>query len=147
MEDLLRFIPFVLYGLYLLFGKSKKNKQTPQSTSQPSKSSTSSSSTPTLQDILRELSGQEAPAPVAESKPKAQKQLTLAQEREKIEIIDHQYDFRPEYEHHSSKHTVTKEPLKGITLLRVEEEEEKEIEPFDLYQAVVAQTILNRPEY
>ena len=155
MEDLFKFIPIALWIIYKLVGGGKKKERKPNSRPKPAKRNTPEKSTPSLDDILRELSGEKTTNKTETSVPPAQPVYeTLAQqrEREKIEIEDHQYDFRPEYEHHADvgeSLTELREDIResqGLGTKGLEESTEDEV-GFDLKQAIIAQTILARPEY
>lgn len=150
MEDLLKFIPIALFLAYKLFGSSKKKEQKPNSRPKPTKRNTPSQSTPSLEDILRELSGEKSPVKKEIPVPEPVRE-TLAQERkrEQIEIGDHQYDVRPEYEHHAD---VGSDMSKVRSKIRksqgmIEEEQNVSSADFNLKQAIIAQVILTRPEY
>ncbi|MDA8886035.1 hypothetical protein OAD66_05040 [Bacteroidia bacterium] len=150
MEDLFKFIPIALWILYKIFGSSKAKEQKPKRRTNPQPKP--AQSTPSLEDILKELSGESSkeqrpiPAPVAKATKMERQSLAEERKRESINLVDHQYDFRPEYEHHAdtgeSLQTIRKEieEVKGITL-------EEEVDNFDLRKAIIAQTILTRPEY
>jgi hypothetical protein len=94
-----------------------------------------------LDDILREFTGE---SPRQEEQPKPA--VVKSQKAEKVELEDDQYDFRPEYEHHAD----TGPSLQKIRLEITKEqglEEHDDADNFDLRQAIIAQTILTRPEY
>jgi hypothetical protein len=140
MEDFLKFIPFILYGLYKLYS-SKESKPTPKSNPKRVKRNAPVPSTPSLEEILKKLTG-EAPTPntpvdVPREKVKANK---------KIEIVDHQYDFRPEYEHRAETGPSLDKIRKNLEV-SVPDEVDNEDVVFDVRQAIIAQTILNRPQY
>ncbi len=150
MEDLFKFIPVALWILYKIFGSSKSKEQKPKRRNNPQPKQ--AQPTTSLEDILKELSGESSkkqkpiPAPVAKATKMKRSSLAEERKRESIKLVDHQYDFRPEYEHHAdtgeSLQNIREgiEEVKGITL-------EEEVSNFDLRQAVIAQTILTRPEY
>ncbi len=153
MEDFIKFIPIVLYLAYRFFGGDKKKEQKPNSRPKPAKRKTPQKSTPSLEDILRELSGEKVPQREVAPEPEPVYE-TVAQQRkrERIEIEDHQYDFRPEYEHHADVDldlAEVREEISRAQGLKVESNEDTPTESgvFDLRQAIIAQTILNRPKY
>jgi hypothetical protein len=141
MDDFLKFLPIVLYLLYRAFAPSKKKEQKPKQ--RPMRPKNPPRQSPNLEDILRELTGEtkatepepefvEVPTPKSKSRS-----------REKLEFEDHQYDFRPEYEHHAD----TGKDLKEI---KQEIKEEKGISTpvaseVDLRQAIIYDAILNKP--
>ena len=150
-------IKFIIIGVILavrLYLRSKKTQENsngaPRQRNNPRKPV---ATTPSLEEILKELSGEtkqnhETPTPQQEYTRPASRQP----EREKIEIEDHQYDFRPEYEHHAdidgpSIQEIRKEISESQQLVATEVTEEKPELEFDIRQAIVAETILNRPEY
>jgi hypothetical protein len=150
MEELLKFIPIVLFLVYKLFGGSKKKEQKPNSRPKPTKRNVPSQSTPSLEEILRELSGEKPPSKQVVPSPESVRE-TLAQERkrEQLEIGDHPYDVRPEYEHRTDVDTDTSELRSTITKVQGLTEEEQNVTSaeFNLRQAVIAQVILARPDY
>ncbi len=139
MEDLLRFIPFILYGLYLLFGKRKEKKLTAQKTSQPVKRKTQPTSTPTLAEILQELRGEYHSQPVEEE--------PNVRSIENVEKEERQHDFAQENKVAEAKKASLKRAKKELETLLVEEEINDDDIDFDLRQAIIAQTILTRPTY
>ncbi|PCJ65224.1 MAG: hypothetical protein COA58_10205 [Bacteroidetes bacterium] len=149
MDDLGQYVKYIIIGLVLafrLFGRSKKKQQNtnqaPRQNKKPIKPLVTSSS---LDDILRELSGEpKRSAEVAVPEPVAKTENN--RERKKIDIVDHQYDFRPEYEHHSDTGPSIDTIREDIVEIQDVDEERGESD-FDLRQAIIAQTILTRPEY
>ena len=104
MEDIFKFLPIALWLLYKAFGSGKKKKQKPNQ--RPVEQKKQPKHSATLEDILKELSGDNTAKPEEPAVP----QLTVKEykqtkeykrEKKKIEIVDHQYDFMPEYEHHA----------------------------------------------
>lgn len=153
MEELIKFLPIALYVAYKLFGGGKKKKQKPNSRPKATKRKSSETTTPSIEDILRELKGEKPVAREVEQPIEEQpvyETLSQQRERKKLETKDHQYDFRPEYEHHADVkldlEEVRTEIAKAQGIQRIETKETQPIQ-FDLRQAIVAQTILNRPEY
>lgn len=139
MDDLIKFLPIVLYLIYRAFsagkGKEEKVKPRPIQQKKPTKQPSS------IEDILREL--REEIVPEEKPKPVVAKKKAPS----KIEIQDHQYDFRPEYEHHAKK-------SKSLAVIRTEIAEDQNNEPVlldadsvDLRQAVIYDAILNRPDF
>lgn len=151
MEDLIKFLPIALYIAYRLFGGGKKKEQKPNSRPKPAKRKPTQKSTPSLEDILRELSGEKAPQQKEAVPEPVVETLAQQRKRERIKIEDHQYDFRPEYEHHADVDldlSEVREQISRAQGLKVESAGElTESIEFDLRQAIIAQTILNRPEY
>jgi hypothetical protein len=139
MEDLLRFIPFILYGLYLLFGKRKEKKQTAQTTSQSVKRKT-----PTLAEILQDLRGEYQPELIEEETLIEQSNLEY---KDKLEKEERQYNSAREIKIPDSKKAILMKAKKESEELQVDEEINTEEIDFDLRQAIIAQTILTRPTY
>jgi hypothetical protein len=141
MDELLKFLPILLYVLYRLFSSGKKKQPTskPQKRKQERPKRTSTS-TPSIEDILRELSGEpkqkEEPKPV----PKPKQKRT----RKPIEIVDHSKDLRVDYNHDADTGP-------SLQVLRSEMNKEKGLDnekvevDFDLRQAIINEAILNRP--
>ncbi len=150
MEDLLKFIPIALFLAYKLFGGSKKKKQKPNSRPKSTKRNIPSQRTPSLEDILRQLSGEKNPVKKVVPVPEpVSENLAQERKREQIAIEDDQHDIRPEYEHHgdlgsgmSRMHTKIR-ASKDI----IEEEQNISSSDFNLRQAIIAEAILTRPEY
>lgn len=139
MEDLLRFIPFVLYGLYLMFGKRKEKKQTAQTTSHSVKRKT-----PTLAEILQDLRGEYQPEQIEEETLLEQ---SIHDPKDKLEKEERQHNFAKKNVVNDEKKTSLTKTIKELEELQVDEEINTEEIDFDLRQAIVAQTILTRPTY
>lgn len=140
MDELIKFLPIVLYLVYRAFsagkGKEEKPKPRPVQQKKPQKQPSS------IEDILRELRQE-----VLQEEPEYAPVVTKKQKPAKIKIEDHQYDFVPEYEHHGKKG-------KSLSKIRLEiaEDQNNVLVDFDtdninLRQAVIYDAILNRPEY
>lgn len=144
MEDLFKFIPIALWLLYKLVGSGKSKEQKPKQRKKPASRPQTTKKTPSLEEILRELSGEQKPKPSPQ--PASVQQKARINEKKKIDFVDHQYDFRPEYEHHAD----TGEDLADIKEeIRREKFEEEEVvqQEIDIRQAIIYDTILNRPSY
>jgi hypothetical protein len=147
MDEIGSYIKYIIIAgilAFRFFAGSKKKEQLPNKRPKSSKRKGTSTSSTSLEDILSELSGESRePEPVH-----SPKQRTV---RNKIEIEDHQYDFRPEYEHHADTDLdlseVQSEIRKSQGLGRIQLEEEYGEVDFDARQAIIAETILNRPQY
>ena len=141
MED---FIKYIAIGAFLLFRfilAGKKKQESANKTTSGNKNQNPQRSTPSLDDILREFTG-ESPRQEKQPKPVAVK----PKKWEKQEIEEDQYDVKHVNEHHED----TGRSLKKIRLEITKEqglEEPDDAENFDLRQAIIAQTILTRPEY
>jgi len=144
--EYLKYIVIIGFLAYRFLNSGKKTQESTKNRSKPFKRTPSSQKSGSLEDILKELSGE---LTMAEKKtpPKEEEYQSLAKERSnrKIEIEDHQYDFRPEYEHHADTGP-------SISSIRSEIKKEQSIEEegeidFDLREAILAETILNRPEF
>jgi hypothetical protein len=144
MEDFIKFIPIALYVIYKLIGRGKKKEQNGQKRSKPRKS-TSSPSTGSLEDILRELTGQE-PAPV-----RPEPQVKKVTSRKTIEVEDDTQDLRLEYEYNGDTKLnlaeEREETPKFQGLGRIQLEDDYEGVDFDLRQAIISEAILTRPQY
>jgi hypothetical protein len=148
MDEIGSYIKYIIIAVIIafrFFAGSKKKEQLPNKGSKSAKRSSTTKSTSSLEDILRELSGETSAKPVP--KPAAKVKPT----GNKIEIEDHQYDFRPEYEHHADTELdlteVRAEIRQSQGLGRIEIEKEYSEVEFDLRQAIISQTILTRPQY
>ncbi len=65
----------------------------------------------------------------------------------KIKIEDHQYDFRPEYEHHADTGKDIKQIRQEMSDNKLSKSKEVKGSGIDLKQAIIYDAILNRPEY
>jgi len=140
MEDFFKFIPIALWVLYKIFGGSKSNEQKakPKQKKRPN-----TTSTPSIEDILKELSGdftaEKKVKPVKAKKKKESK-------RKKIEIDDHQHDFRPEYEHHADTGPSLESIKEEMKVVELGDEPNGSPE-ISLRDAIIYDAILNRPKY
>lgn len=145
MEDLLKFIPLALYVIYKFFGESKKKEQKRNSTPKTNKRNNSEQTTPSLKDILQELVGDKT-----KTTPPVPKDLTyeeLHEERKRERQYDLQSIQNKNVEVPTPTH-YTKEKVAKLETLKVKLEEEAH-DPihFKLRDAIIAQTILKRPNY
>ena len=150
MEDLLKFLPIVLWLIYKFFGSGKKKEQKPKQ--RPVREKKQPKHSATLEEILRELSGENTAKPAEPEVPELTvKEYKASQddkrEKKKIELVDHQYDFMPEYEHHADTGPDMKEmrlELDSSKKAFVEDDYRVDI---NLRDAIVYETILNRPKF
>ena len=140
MEEYFKFIPVALWVLYKIFGGSKSKEQKPKQRTQRQSRPKSNPATPSIEDILRELSGG------TKKKEPSVKMAAPETQSKKIEIVDHQYDFRPEYEHHADTGPNLDQIKKEIKREKHIAEKTEPVE-IDLRKAVIYDAILNRPSY
>ncbi|MBT8326177.1 MAG: hypothetical protein KJP21_00555 [Bacteroidia bacterium] len=150
MEDFLKFLPIVLWLLYKAFGSGKKKEQKPKQ--RPVRQKKQPKHSATLEEILKELSGESTSKPVEPTVPEQSiKEYKAAKEEsrsnEKIELVDHQYDFMPEYEHHADTGPDLNEIREEIELEKLSYVEEDYRVDINLRDAIVYETILNRPKF
>ncbi|MCB9262362.1 MAG: hypothetical protein H6607_08315 [Flavobacteriales bacterium] len=129
--DIEKLLPLILIALYYLFGKksSDEKKKAPKPVAQK-RPTASSKPQKTLEDIIRELSGQPEEK---ESKPAERKKIKHTHEADiPMESLETKKYVRPRIESKSTR--------------RVMAEEAEEID-FDLQQAVINDAILNRPQH
>ena len=132
MDNFFELIPFIIGILYFVFGRGKKTKEKPRprrSTPQPTKN------TPSLEDILKELTGELSPEPSA-----AEPVREAVEEQIKEEEIVYQDPFVHDADTGPSLKEIREELLEAKHLEVQEQEKE-----FDLRQAVINEAILNRP--
>ena len=144
MDELLKFLPIVLYVLYRLFsgGKKKQPRPKPQKRKQDRPKRTTTS-TPSLEDILRELSGE--PAKKVEAQPEPRPKPKLKRTRRPIEIEDHSKEILVDYNHDADTGPDIKTIRQELDEERgIKKSESSDVE-FDLRQAIINDAILNRP--
>ncbi len=139
-----KFIPLILYIVYKIFGGGKKKEQKPKPRPVLQKKTEPKRPSP-IEELLRELSGEpEAKLkPVVETVPQKSKRA----KSNKIKIEDHQYDFRPEYEHHADTGKDIKQIRQEMSDNKLSKSKEVKGSGIDLKQAIIYDAILNRPEY
>jgi len=141
MEDYIKYIAIGAFLLFRFILAGKKKQESANKTTSGKKNQNPQRSIPSLDDVLREFTGEsprqeERPTPVTVKSQKAKK----------VEIEEDQYDVSNEYE---------KVGDSIPSLVRIQEDIAQEpalevhddAENFDLRQAIIAQTILTRPEY
>jgi hypothetical protein len=141
MEDYIKYIAIGAFLLFRFILAGKKKQESANKTTSGNKNQNPQRSTPSLDDILREFTGEsprqeEHPTPMT-VKPKKWK---------KQEIEEDQYDVK-----HVNEHLGDSIP----SVVQIQEdiaqeqrlEDYDDAENFDLRQAIIAQTILTRPEY
>ena len=148
MEDLLKFIPIVLWLLYKFAGSGKGKEVKPKQHKKREKSPTPVHTKSNLEDILRELAGEKKPEKEMQVHPEPVREARQGDRKQtkKIEIVDHQYDFRPEYEHHADVDLDLTAVRSDIARAQHIKQDEEEFD-FDLRSAIIAKTILERPQY
>ena len=136
--DNFELIAFVIGILYFLFGSSKKKKERPKPHHRAPKRT---ESTPSLEDILRELTGQQTlTKPQVEEQPVHELEKTQQAKPKPAEEVA----YTDPLVHHAR----TGKPISAI---RKEIRKEKGLEvetsttEFDLRQAVINDAILRRP--
>lgn len=147
MDEIGSYIKYIIIAVILafrFFAGSKKKEQLPNKRTKSAKRKGTDESRTSLEEILKELSGEPSksePVPVPKREPV----------RSKIELEDHQYDFRPEYEHHADVDLDLFEVQSDIResqgLGRIQLEEDYGEVDFDVRQAIIAEAILTRPQY
>ena len=150
MDEIGSYIKYIIIAVFLafrFFAGSKKKEELPNKRSKSSKRTSTTKSTSSLEDILRDLSGETARQPKLAPIAK-----TMSNSKgSKIDIEDHQYDFRPEYEHHADTKLdlaeVRAEIRESQGLGRIQVEEDYGEVDFDLRAAIIAEAILTRPQY
>lgn len=146
MDNFFELLPFIIGIAYFLFSGRKKKKDSPKRSYESPKTDTS---TPSIEDILRELTGekpsQKAIKPDIPAYEDVEREEMIWERKPtpkiKVEVDDTYVD---PYEHHS-------DTGKSLNLIREELEEEMNLTPkptvveFDLRQAIINDAILNRP--
>lgn len=149
MEDLLKFVPLALYVAYKLFGRSKKNEQKRISNPKSDKKNSTEQSPPSIKDILQELGGDKTTA--SAKRELTYEELHEERKRERTSTTQQQYEVQPKQEKNpdfSRTPNTAKEKKPRIETLKVKLEEESHGNfHFKLRDAIIAQTILKRPEY
>ena len=141
MEDYIKYIAIGAFLLFRFILAGKKKQESANKTTSGNKNQNPQRSTPSLDDILREFTG-ESPRQEKQPKPVAVK----PKKWKKQEIEEDQYDVK-----HVNEHLGDSIP----SVVQIQEdiaqeqrlEDYDDAENFDLRQAIIAQTILTRPEY
>lgn len=136
--DLGELIPIILLAAYYLFRPSKKDQQKQQ----PKRQRPQPSSTKSLEDIMRELMGEESKAETIVEEPTKEEEVTQKME-------DDYSEFMEENPYANYTGQVSDAKKKSIISDRVTLNEEHGIEKreieVDLRQAVIYDAILHRP--
>ncbi|MFY0644048.1 MAG: hypothetical protein JXR19_06245 [Bacteroidia bacterium] len=131
MDNFFELLPFIIGILYFVFGRGKKTKETSKPRKrqpQPTKN------TPSLEDILKELTGESSQPTPKEVVPEVVLEPIEPEEPVYEDTIVHDADTGP-----------------SIDEIRKKLQEEKKLEvqdrvmDFDLRQAIINETVLNRP--
>jgi hypothetical protein len=141
MEDYIKYIAIGAFLLFRFILAGKKKQESANKTTSGKKNQNPQRSTSSLDDILKEFTGEpprqeEHPTPVT-VKPKKWK---------KQEIEEDQYDVKRLNEHLGDS-------IPSVVQIQEDIAQEQRLEDyddaenFDLRQAIIAQTILTRPEY
>ncbi|MBR9861433.1 hypothetical protein GYB22_11955 [bacterium] len=139
--DISEYIWIIGAVLYFLFSRGKRKEESPNAPKPKSKKQ--SRPRKSLEDILKELSGEgefvPQPEPVVKKKPKARS-------RKKIEIHEHNEIYEDTINHDGDTGEtieILREKLESERIRRLQLEEYKR--DFDLQQAVVYDAIMNKP--
>ena len=141
IENLYKFLPIVLWLMYRSYIANKKTQQIPKSNPKSDKKKNPPSAYPSFDDILQELMGEneDSKTPSIElDEPKPSSHLEDNDSFIEVPELDEMdNDF------HSKKTEKHRED--SVKLVKALEKESND--DFDLKSAIIADTILNRPEY
>jgi len=141
MEDYIKYIAIGAFLLFRFILAGKKKQESANKTTSGKKNQNPQRSTPSLEDILREFTGESArqeeqPKPVTGNPKKWEKQEIEEDEYEVEYVNENLGDSIPSVM--QNQEAIAQE--QGL-------DEHDDARNFDLRQAIIAQTILTRPEY
>ena len=150
MENFYKFLPVFFWLLYKAYKANKKTQQFPNSSPNSDKRKKTTPKLPTFDDILREMMEKKA----EDTPEKTSKEIETETFEEDfkdskidVEFLDEQ-DSIFENQHNADTGPPIEEIREDISEIQdIEDEVEKSESSFNLKSAVIADTILNRPEY
>lgn len=152
MENFYKFIPVIFWLLYKAYKanklSSKKTQQFPKSSPKPNKRKKTAPKLPSFDEILREMMDEKT-----KETPKKEVFEEVEMEYDELEFEDQEVEYFNEQDSKSENEDQTDtetvlvdlgEEISEIQSIQVDEETKSS---FDLKSAIIAETILNRPEY
>lgn len=150
MENFYKFLPVFFWLLYKAYKANKKTQQFPNSSPNSDKRKKPTSKLPTFDEILREMMEKKLEdTPNETFKDIENETFDDEFEESKIdaEFLDEE-DSIIENQHDANTGPPIEEIREDISeIQRIDDEVKKSESSFDLKSAVIADTILNRPEY
>ena len=148
MENFYKFLPVFFWLLYKAYKANKKTQQFPKSSSNKDKRKKSPPKFPSFDEILREM--MEGKTEETNSK-EIDEEVEVKSPKQAFEVSEVEYleeqDAITENEHRVDTEPTVEEVREDISEIQGVEIDNQSNSTFDLKSAVIADTILNRPEY
>ena len=150
MENFYKFLPVFFWLLYKAYKANKKTQQFPKSSPNSDKRKKTTPKLPTFDDILREImekKEEDTPKEIYKEIETENFEEELEDPKIELEYLDEQESIF-ENEHDADSGPPIEEISEDISeIQQIGDEVETRKSSFDLKSAVIADTILNRPEY
>ena len=150
MENFYKFLPVFFWLLYKAYKANKKTQQFPKSSPNSDKRKKTTPKLPTFDDILREMmekKEEDTPKEIYKEIETENFEEELEDPKIELEYLDEQESIF-ENEHDADSGPPLEEISEDISeIQQIGDEVETRKSSFDLKSAVIADTILNRPEY
>jgi hypothetical protein len=150
MENFYKFLPVFFWLLYKAYKANKKTQQFPKSSPNSDKRKKTTPKLPTFDDILREMmekKEEDTPKEIYKEIETENFEEELEDPKIELEYLDEQESIF-ENEHDADSGPPIEEISEDISeIQQIGDEVETRKSSFDLKSAVIADTILNRPEY
>ena len=148
MENFYKFLPVILWLLYRSYKANKKTQQFPKSSSNQDKRKKSPQNLPSFDEILREMiEGKTEETPSKE----IDEEVEVESHNQAFEVPEAEYLEEQgaifENEHRVDTGPAVEEVREDISEIQGVEIDNQPDSSFDLKSAVIADTILNRPNY
>lgn len=140
MDNFFELLPFIIGILYFVFGGRKKKKDSPKPRHQKPKTPESTTS---IEDILRELTGETKATPKPKTQAAPVKQTPDVKEKP-LETISPEITYNADGDYAHSSEKMKEREIIDFVELEKSSEDSSSID-FDLRQAVIYDAVLNRP--
>lgn len=141
IENLYKFLPIILWLMYRSYVANKKTQQIPKSNPKSDKKKNPPSVYPSFDDVFQELIGENENSKTPSIELDEPKPSSHYEDNDSFTEVPESYEIANDF--NSKK---TEKPREDSIMLAKALEKESN-DDFDLKSAIIAETILNRPEY
>lgn len=152
MDNFYKFLPVIFWLLYKAYKAnklfSKKTQQFPKSSPKPNKRKKTAPKFPSFDEILKEMMDEKTKGA---SKKEVFEEVEMEYDEPEFEVQELEYlneqDSKSENEDHTDTESVLEDLREEIFENQGVEIDQEMKSSFDLKSAIIAKTILNRPDY
>ena len=152
MDNFYKFLPVIFWLLYKAYKAnklfSKKTQQFPKSSPKPNKRKKTAPKFPSFDEILKEMTDEKTKEA---SKKEVFKEVEMEYDESDFEVQELEFlneqDSKSENEYHTDTESVLEDLREEIFENQGVEIDQEMKSSFDLKSAIIAETILNKPDY